>query len=93
MLVTINGEQWLIVKQPYLEGMFSYEYAVILRAMKQLEIPQVNVYLEATSVTDSSLNNNIHRIKHYYNKRFYKYTEEDFHDDNDIESHLNVPQD
>ena len=78
-MVTINGEQWLLVKQPYLEGMFPFEYSILLRAFKFLEIPYVNVYLEGSSVSDSSLNNNVHRVKHYYNKRFYKHTEEGFH--------------
>ena len=54
--------------------------------LKKLEVPYVNVYLEASSVSDSTLNNEIHRIKHYYNKRFYKYTEEDFCCEADIES-------
>lgn len=58
--------------------MFPYEYAVLLKAFRELEIPHVNVYLEASSVTDASLNSNIHRVKYYYNKRFYKYTEEGF---------------
>jgi hypothetical protein len=34
------------------------------------------VYLEATSVSNKSLNGHVHHVKHYYNKRFYKYTEE-----------------
>lgn len=84
--MTINGELWLIVKQPYLEGMFPFEYTILLKAIKELRIPYVNCYLEASGISDPSLNNNVHRVKYYYNKRFYKYTEEGFTCVHDIES-------
>jgi hypothetical protein len=73
--------------------MFAQEYTVLLKAFKELQIPYVNVYLEASSVTDSTLNNNIHRVKYYYNKRFYKYTEDGFSCVHDIDSQLNVSPD
>ena len=56
ILMTVKGEQWLVVKTPYLEGMLPYEYSVILKALKELGIPKINVYLEATSIHDKSLN-------------------------------------
>lgn len=73
--------------------MFPYEYTMLLKTFKELEIPYVNVYLEASSVSDTTLNNSIHRVKYYYNKRFYKYTEEGFHCVHDLESQLNVSPD
>lgn len=60
VLMTWKEEQWLIVKQPYLEGMLPYEYSVILKALKKLAVEQINVYLEATSVSNKSLNGHIH---------------------------------
>jgi hypothetical protein len=71
----------LAIRQPYLEGMLPYEYAVILKALKQLGSPNINVYFEASSVSDTTLNGHVHRISHYFNKRFYKYTEtgRDYH--------------
>lgn len=61
--------------------MLPYEYAVILKALKQLGSPNINVYFEASSVADTSLNGKVHRISNYFNKRFYKYTEtgRDYH--------------
>lgn len=56
--------------------MLPYEYSVILKALKELGIPKINVYLEATSIQDKSLNGQVHSIKHYFNKRFYKFSEE-----------------
>jgi len=66
--------------------MFPYEYAVILKALKELAVPVVNVYLEANSVSDENLNGHIHRVKHYYNKRFYKFTPENFECHEDLQS-------
>ena len=61
--------------------MLPYEYAVILKALKQLQINNINVYFEASSVSDKSLNGHVHRVSQYFNKRFYKYTEtgRDYH--------------
>lgn len=50
--MTVNGEQWLVVKQPYLEGMLANEYSIILKALRELGVQKINVYLEATSVSD-----------------------------------------
>lgn len=57
--------------------MFPYEYSVLLKTFRTLEVPIINVYFEASSVSDTTLNGNVHRVYHYYNKRFYKYTEEE----------------
>lgn len=66
---------------------------MLLRAFKEMRIPYINCYLETASVTDASLNNKVHRVKYYYNKRFYKFTDEDFTCVHDIESQLNVSPD
>jgi hypothetical protein len=42
-----QGEYWLAIRQPYLEGMLPYEYSVILKALKQLGVHHINVYVEA----------------------------------------------
>lgn len=55
--------------------MLPYEYSVLLKTFKKLGIPTINVYLEASSVEDDSLNGTVHRVKYFFNKRFYKYTE------------------
>lgn len=77
MVITNNDEHRLAIKQPYLEGMLPYEYSVILKALQKIGISTINVYLEALAVEDSAtLANRIHPIKYYFNKRFYKYTED-----------------
>ena len=67
------------MNQPYIEGMLPYEYSVILKTLKNLNVSRINVYLETSSVSDTDLNGKIHKVSHYFNKRFYKYTE-DCHD-------------
>jgi hypothetical protein len=64
--------------------MLPYEYSVILKALKMLGVNKINIYFEASSVTDSSLNGKVHNISQYFNKRFYKYTEtgRDYHSEN-----------
>jgi hypothetical protein len=42
-----EGECWLALRQPYLEGMLPYEYAVLLKALKQLGVSHINIYFEA----------------------------------------------
>ena len=71
----IGTEAQLVIRQPYLEGMLPYEYAVILKALKQLAAQNINVFFEGSSVSDASLNSHVHKVTGYYNKRFYKYTE------------------
>lgn len=77
----IGSETHLVIRQPYLEGMLPYEYAVILKALKQLNASNINIFFEASAVSNGSMNGHVHRISHYYNKRFYKYTEtgRDYH--------------
>lgn len=77
----IGAETHLVIRQPYLEGMLPYEYAVILKALKQLNAKNISVFFEASAVSSGALNGHVHRISHYYNKRFYKYTEtgRDYH--------------
>lgn len=65
----------LVVRQPYLEGMLPYEYSVILKTLKRLQVQNINVYFDAQPVHDSSLAGKVHQIKNFFNKRFYKYTE------------------
>lgn len=50
------------------------------------------MYLEASSVSDPSLNGEIHPIQFYFNKRFYKYTEEEHHCCHDIPSQMNIEE-
>jgi hypothetical protein len=61
--------------------MLPYEYSIILKALKQLGVHNINVYIEASSVSDASLNGHVHHISQYFNKRFYKHTEvgRDYH--------------
>lgn len=70
-----EGDWWIALRQPYLEGMLPYEYAVILKALKKLGVHHINVYVEASSVSDDGLNGHLHPISQYFNKRFYKFTE------------------
>jgi hypothetical protein len=55
--------------------MLPYEYSILLKALKQLGVTNINIYFEASAVSDGSLNGHVHRISHFYNKRFYKHTE------------------
>ena len=77
----IGSEVHLVIRQPYLEGMLPYEYAIILKALKQLAARNISLFFEASAVSNGSLNGHVHRISNYYNKRFYKYTEtgRDYH--------------
>jgi hypothetical protein len=61
--------------------MLPYEYSIILKALKALDVANINIYLEASSISDGSLNGHVHQVSHYYNKRFYKHTEtgRDYH--------------
>lgn len=68
--------------------MLPYEYSLILKALKKLQITNINVYFEASSVSDESLNGQVHRVKHYYNKRFFKLTEKNLEFEPEIENHL-----
>ena len=54
----IKGVQTLVIRQSYLEGMLPYEYAVILSALANLNIPSLRVFFEASVVSyDSQLEN------------------------------------
>ena len=55
--------------------MLPYEYAVLLKALKKLNVTKINIYVEASSVADTSLNGHVHHVSQFFNKRFYKYTE------------------
>jgi hypothetical protein len=57
--------------------MLPYEYSVILKALAKLNPMHFNVYLESASVSDPSLHSAVYPIHHYFNKRFYKYTEKE----------------
>jgi hypothetical protein len=76
IVTNAEGETTLVIRQPYLEGMLPYEYSVILNALKQLEVTAISVFFEAKAVQDSSLDGHVHRVSSYFNKRFYKYSEE-----------------
>ena len=81
MVQNKDSEWWLAIRQPYLEGMLPYEYSVLLKVLKQLEVPVFNVFIEAASVSESALNNTVQPISNFFNKRFYKYSEtgRDYH--------------
>jgi len=81
VIIMIGAETHLVIRQPYLEGMLPYEYTIILKALKQLSVKNISIFFEASAVSNGSLNGHVHRISHYYNKRFYKYTEtgRDYH--------------
>ena len=81
IMISSSGDTQLAIRQPYLEGMLPYEYAVILKALKALQANNINIYFEASSISDTNLNGHVHRVSHYFNKRFFKYTEtgRDYH--------------
>jgi hypothetical protein len=57
--------------------MLPYEYSVILKVLEKMGITSINVYIEALSVQDTTtLTLKVHPVKHYFNKRFYKFTED-----------------
>jgi len=78
----VNGEQWLMVKQPYLEGMLPYEYSSILKALLYLNVRSITAVFESSAVSDQGLNGSVHHIQPYgyFNKRFYKLTEQGVYD-------------
>lgn len=73
MIATLNDRQVLLIRQPYLEGMMPYEYQAIIETIEKLGVANVNVYFEASSITQSD-EEEVHRISTYFNKRFYKLT-------------------
>ncbi|CDW84928.1 purine nucleoside phosphorylase [Stylonychia lemnae] len=78
-----NTKYWIIIRQSHLEGMLPIEYSAILQALKMLNLSQaIEVYFEASSVSNESLNDQVHRISNssYLNKRFYKLTEDEGYD-------------
>ena len=77
IIIVMNkeGECWLAIRQPYLEGMLPYEYAVLLKALKKLNAHHINIYVEVSSVSNEHLNGHVHHVSQFFNKRFYKYTE------------------
>lgn len=56
ILLNFKGEQWLVIRQPHIEGMLPYEYSLILKSLKKLEVSNINIYFEASALGDSSLN-------------------------------------
>jgi hypothetical protein len=54
--------------------MLPFEYSVILETLKKLKIDQIKVFFEASPISNQSLVGEVHRVKYYYNKRFYKQT-------------------
>lgn len=55
--------------------MLPYEYSVILKALKTLHVADINVYFEASAVSNRGLNGHVHQISRFFNKRFFKYSE------------------
>jgi len=82
-----------VIRQPHLEGMLPYEYSLILKALKLLQVGNINVYFEAQAVSDQSLNGQVHRVKFYHNKRFFKFTESGLDTETEIADQLNVSDD
>lgn len=56
--------------------MLPYEYSTILKALKRLNVHNLNAFLEAITVHDQSLVGKLHAVGDYFNKRFYKFTED-----------------
>jgi len=75
IIIIVGAETHLVIRQPHIEGMLPYEYSIILKALKSLDPNNISIFFEASAVSNSSLNGHIYRVSHYYNKRFYKYTE------------------
>jgi hypothetical protein len=75
----VNDDITLLVRQPYLEGMFPHEYSVILHSLPRGT--PVSFYLEAQPVvSDSQLINTTHITNHYFSRRFHKYTQIGYED-------------
>ena len=72
--------------------MLPNEYSLILKALKLLEVKNISVFFEAQAVSDQSLNGQIHRVKYYHNKRFFKFTESGLDFDLEIPDQLNVSE-
>lgn len=36
MIMKFKKEHWLVINQPHLEGMFPYEYSVLIKALEKL---------------------------------------------------------
>ncbi len=62
----------LIIRQPYLEGMFPQEYFVILSALIELKVDDLRIFFAATSVNGTHVTAT--PVSHYFNRRFYKFT-------------------
>jgi len=71
-----TGEHRILLKQPYLEGMLPQEYFVLMKAFEELEVKQLNTFMEVTSPEGVS-KGNVEPITHYFNKRFYKFSQID----------------
>lgn len=74
---------YMIIRQPHLEGMMSFEYNFMLSVLKELRVSTFTTYIEAFSVDGAHHEGSIKEVGVYFNKRFFKYT----HNEDDL-SHL-----
>ena len=56
--------------------MMSFEYSFILKVLKDLGVNTFTTYIEALSVNDYDFKGKICEVGSYFNKRFYKFTED-----------------
>lgn len=54
----------------------SFEYNFILKVLKDLGVITFTTMLESLSVSDAEHQGHIHEIGTYFNKRFYKFTDD-----------------
>ena len=53
--------------------MLPYEYQALLETLVKLQVTNVNVYFEASSIIPTD-EEKVHKVSSYFNKRFYKLT-------------------
>lgn len=87
-----DSEVSLLIRQPYLEGMFPQEYSIILHTLRTLSLEGgIHAYFDAQIVSETTLAGQVYPVNHYFSRRFHKYTETGFDHLPDII--LNQPQD
>jgi len=62
------------VKQPYLEGMLTAEYFVLLSVLEDIDVKKLHCFVEVVPL-DSTKHKvgQLCPISHYFSKRFYKF--------------------
>lgn len=67
--------------------MLHHEYYVVLRTLIQLQVKQVNTFIECGDLT-GNLGGQIVEVSRYFNKRYYKFHKQGFANREDEIPHL-----